>query len=145
MSKRTFILFTLLFATMTILAQGSVRNDSIRKSVRERNRVKANKEVTPDTVPALYPVAETTPTGLGDIKQRPLDLRTPANIATDTLYNEKDGTYELSTRLGESTVLGAPILLESKSSVIRLSEAFPREVFSINIEIAITGQTIELK
>ena len=111
MSKRTFILFSLLFATMTILAQGSVRNDSIRKSIRERNRVKANKEVTPDTVPALYPIAETTPTGLGDIKQRPLDLRTPANIATDTLYNEKDGTYELSTRLGESTVLGAPILL----------------------------------
>ena len=111
MSKRTFILLTLLFATMTIFAQGGVRNDSIRKSIRERNRVKANIEVTQDTVEARYPIAETTPQSLDDMQQRPLNLKNPTNIVTDTVYNDKDGTYLLSTRLGEGSLLTAPILL----------------------------------
>ena len=111
MGKRTFILVTLLFSTMTIFAQGGVRNDSIRKAIRERNRVKAEKEATTDSVTARFPVAETTPGTIGDIQQRPLDLKSPANIVTDTVYNENDGTYLLSTRLGTNTTLGAPILL----------------------------------
>ena len=111
MSKRTFILLTLFFATMTILAQGGVRNDSIRKSIRERNRVKANIEVTQDTVEARYPIAETTPKSLDDMQQRPLNLKNPTNIVTDTVYNDKDGTYQLSTRLSEGPLLTAPILL----------------------------------
>ena len=111
MGKRTFIIITLLFATMTIFAQGGVRNDSIRKAIRERNRVKAEKEATTDSVTARFPVAETTPGTIGDIQQRPLDLKSPANIVTDTVYNENDGTYLLSTRLGTNTTLGAPILL----------------------------------
>ena len=114
MSKRTFILLTLFFATMTILAQGGVRNDSIRKSIRERNRVKANIEVTQDTVEARYPIAETTPQSLDDMQQRPLNLKSPTNIVTDTVYNDKDGTYLLSTRLGEGSLLTAPILLTTE-------------------------------
>ncbi|MBQ5644434.1 MAG: cell surface protein SprA [Bacteroidaceae bacterium] len=96
---------------MTILAQGGVRNDSIRKSIRERNRVKANIEVTQDTVEARYPIAETTPKSLDDMQQRPLNLKNPTNIVTDTVYNDKDGTYQLSTRLSEGPLLTAPILL----------------------------------
>ncbi|MBQ2127421.1 MAG: cell surface protein SprA, partial [Bacteroidaceae bacterium] len=94
---------------MTIFAQGSVRNDSIRKSIRGRNR--AGREIVKDTIPARFPVAETTPETIDDILQRPLDLKSPGNIVTDTLYNEEDGTFLLSTRLGERGLLTAPILL----------------------------------
>ena len=111
MGKRASILVTLLFATMTIFAQGNVRNDSIRKAIRERNRAKTEKEAVKDSITARFPVAETTPNTIDDIQQRPLDLRSPANIVTDTVYNENDGTYLLSTRLGTNTTLGAPILL----------------------------------
>ena len=111
MGKRAFILFTLFFATMTILAQGVVRNDSIRKSIRERNRTKSNKEVSQDSVSARYPIAETIPGSIDDIRQHPLNLKQPGNIVTDTIYNEEESTYLLSTRLGENTKLSAPILL----------------------------------
>ena len=109
MNKRTLTLFALIFATMTILAQGSVRNDSIRKSLRNRN--KANNTAIQDTVAARFPVAETTPVSVDDMQQRPLDLKAPDNIVTDTIYNEEDGTYLLSTRLGKGGMLTAPILL----------------------------------
>ncbi len=111
MSKRTSILITLLFATMTILAQGNVRNDSVRKAARERNRARANREVTQDTIPARYPIAETTPTKLEDVQQHTMNLKTPSNIVTDTIYNEKESTYQLNTRLGQGSLLTAPILL----------------------------------
>ena len=94
---------------MTILAQGSVRSDSIRKTLRDRNR--GGKMVTKDTIQARFPVSETTPGTIGDIQQRPLDLKSPSNIVTDTLYNENDGTFLLSTRLGTRSMLTAPILL----------------------------------
>ena len=109
MNKRTLTLFALIFATMTILAQGSVRNDSIRKSLRNRN--KANNTAIQDTVAARFPVAETTPVSVDDMQQRPLDLKAPDNIVTDTIYNEEEGTYLLSTRLGKGSMLTAPILL----------------------------------
>ena len=109
MSKRTFIFFTLIFAAMTIFAQGGVRNDSIRKTARNRN--KASKEAVQDTVATRFPVSQTIPNTIDDLQQRPLDLKTPANITTDTIYDEKEGKYLLSTRLGERTMLTAPILL----------------------------------
>ena len=110
MGKRAYIFFILILAVMTISAQGNVRNDSIRKSIREKKRT-TNTESVQDTVEARFPVSETTPTDIGDLQQRPLDLKQPANIVTDTLYDEKEGTYQLSTRLGEKTLLTAPILL----------------------------------
>ena len=109
MNRRTLTLFALLFATMTILAQGSVRNDSIRKSLRAKN--KADDVTLQDTVQARFPVAETTPRDIDDMQQRPLDLKSPENIVTDTIYNEEEGTYLLSTRLGKGNMLTAPILL----------------------------------
>ena len=110
MGKRTLTLFALLLATISILAQGGVRNDSIRKSLRARKRG-AETAVLDTTVQARFPVAETTPTDIDDIQQRPLDLKAPDNIVTDTVYNEEDGTYLLSTRLGKGSMLTAPILL----------------------------------
>ena len=111
MSKRTSVLLTLLFATMTILAQGVVRNDSIRKSIKGRNRAQANREVTLDTIEARYPIAETVPQSIDDIEPKTFNLKTPSNIVTDTTYNDVDGTYRLSTRLGQGSPLTAPILL----------------------------------
>ena len=111
MGKRTFIFFILILAAMTISAQGNVRNDSIRKSIRGRNRANASIENVQDTVEARFPVSETTPADIDDLQQRPLDLKQPTNIVTDTVYNEKEGTYRLNTRLGENTLLTAPILL----------------------------------
>ena len=110
MGKRTFVLLTLLFATMTILAQGSVRSDSIRKSIRGRNKAAGSTETVQDTVNARFPISEITPTTIDDLQKRPLDLKKPANIVTDTIYNEADSTYLLSTRIGDS-MLSAPILL----------------------------------
>jgi hypothetical protein len=110
MGKRTLTLFALLLATISILAQGGVRNDSIRKSLRARKR-SAETAVLDTAAQARFPVAETTPTDIDDIQQRPLDLKAPDNIVTDTVYNEEDGTYLLSTRLGKGSMLTAPILL----------------------------------
>ncbi|MBQ5628010.1 MAG: cell surface protein SprA, partial [Bacteroidaceae bacterium] len=110
MGKRTLTLFALLLATISILAQGGVRNDSIRKSLRARKRG-AETAVLDTAAQARFPVAETTPTNIDDIQQRPLDLKAPENIVTDTVYNEEDGTYLLSTRLGKGGMLTAPILL----------------------------------
>ena len=109
MGKRTSILLILFFATMTIFAQGSVRNDSIRKSIRNGSR--ASKTVVQDTITARFPVSETTHNSINDMQQRPLDLKDPANIVTDTTYNAEEETYLLSTRLGESSLLDAPILM----------------------------------
>ena len=111
MGKRAYIFFILILAAMTISAQGNVRNDSIRKSIRGRNRANASIENVQDTVEARFPVSETTPADIDDLQQRPLDLKQPTNIVTDTVYNEKEGTFRLNTRLGESTLLTAPILL----------------------------------
>ena len=110
MGKRTLTLFALLLATISILAQGGVRNDSIRKSLRARKRG-AETAVLDTAAQARFPVAETTPTNIDDIQQLPLDLKAPDNIVTDTVFNEEDGTYLLSTRLGKGSMLTAPILL----------------------------------
>ena len=111
MGKRAYIFLFLILAAMTISAQGNVRNDSIRKSIRGRDRAKSSTESVQDTIEARFPVSETTPADIDDLQQRPLDLKQPTNIVTDTIYNEKEGTYRLSTRLGENTLLTAPILL----------------------------------
>ncbi|MBR5593791.1 MAG: cell surface protein SprA [Bacteroidaceae bacterium] len=95
---------------MTILAQGGVRNDSIRKSIRN-NRAKTDRSVTEDTIRARYPISETSPGTIDDLQQRPLELKKPDNIVTDTIYDEKEGVYQFRTRLGDATTLTAPILL----------------------------------
>ena len=111
MQKRTLVFMILLFASMIVLAQGNVRSDSIRKARREaRNQTKARE--AKDTIPARFPIAKTTPDNIDDLQHHALDLKSPQNIVTDTVYNEKDSTYVISTRLGNGTVLGTPLLLK---------------------------------
>ncbi|MBR6691556.1 MAG: cell surface protein SprA [Bacteroidaceae bacterium] len=111
MTRRIFTLLITLAATIGIFAQGNVRNDSIRRSIRERNRSKVSADAMTDTIDARYPVSETSPMTMDGMKHRPLDLKNPENIKTDTIYNEKDSSYSFATLLGESTMLGTPILL----------------------------------
>ena len=111
MQKRTLVFMILLFASMIVLAQGNVRSDSIRKARREaRNQTKARE--AKDTIPARFPIAKTAPDNIDDLQHHALDLKSPQNIVTDTVYNEKDSTYVISTRLGNGTVLGTPLLLK---------------------------------
>jgi len=111
MTRRLLTLLILLGTMVSAIAQGNVRSDSIRRAARERNRARMTAGEAPDTLQARFPVAETSPSTVGDLHTRPLDLNTPANITTDTLYNEKDSTYSFSTRLGSGTLLSTPILL----------------------------------
>ena len=108
MIKRTLTLFvTILFACMNILAQENVRSELVRHSVRRLHKAEEIK----DTIDARFSVSETTPQDLNDLKHRPLDLKNPENIVTDTIYNDKDSTYTIATRLKEGTLLGTPLLL----------------------------------
>ena len=111
MTRRILTLLILLAATISIFAQGNVRSDSIRRAARERSRARIAAREAQDTLPARYPVAETSPMTVSDLNARPLDLNNPENITTDTIFNEKDSTYLFTTRLGSGTMLGTPILL----------------------------------
>ena len=109
MNIRTLTLVLTLFVSITMLAQGSVRGDSIRQARRTaRQQVREAR----DTIPARYPVAKTAPESMEDLKRQPMDLRNPENIVSDTIYNENEGTYSIATRLGDRFVLGTPLLLD---------------------------------
>ena len=109
MNRRTLTLVLTLFVSITMLAQGSVRGDSIRQARRTaRQQVREAR----DTIPARYPVAKTAPESMEDLKRQPMDLRNPENIVSDTIYNENEGTYSIATRLGDRFVLGTPLLLD---------------------------------
>ena len=111
MQKRTLALLLLLFTSITILAQGNVRPDNVRKAAKERrNNTAATGQ---DTIQARYPISKTSPDNINDLQRHSLDLKTPENITTDTVYNEKDSTYLITTWLGKSSVLGTPLLLNS--------------------------------
>ena len=108
MTKRTLTFFAILFACMGILAQENVRRELVRHSVRRQHKAEQIKE---DTLKARYPVAETTPQNFEELDRRSLDLAIPENIVTDTIYNEKDSTYTIATRLKDGSLLGTPLLL----------------------------------
>ena len=109
MERRTLTLIFLLFASMMVLAQGNVRPDSIRRARRAAGSTQQT--ATKDTVPARFPVAKTVPDNVNDMQGHALDLKAPQNIVTDTVYNDKDSTYVISTRLGNGSILGTPLLL----------------------------------
>ena len=112
MKKHAFILLlATLFASMGIFAQSNSRVDSLRQAIRNRNKARLEKTYGSDTVKARYPISDISPTTVDDMEHHSLDLRTPQNIVTDTIYNDKDSTYSLVTRLGKRSMLGAPILL----------------------------------
>ena len=110
MRRGTLAIIIILFASITVLAQSNVRSDSIRKARREARRAAIEAK---DTIPARFPIAKTAPDNIGELHRHSLDLRTPDNIVTDTLYNEKDSTYTITTKLGSGTILGTPLLLSS--------------------------------
>ena len=77
-----------------------------------------------DTLKARYPVSQIVPSTIGDMKKRPIDLRTPENIVADTVYNDKDSTYTITTNLGKSNLLDTPIMLtQSEYSQWHLSRS----------------------
>ena len=109
MNRRTLTLVLTLFVSITMLAQGSVRGDSIRQA---RRTARQQAREARDTIPARYPVAKTAPESMEDLQRQPMDLRNPDNIISDTIYNENEGTYSIATRLGDRFVLGTPLLLD---------------------------------
>ena len=64
-----------------------------------------------DTTPSLrYKVSKTTPLNENEIKQRPLDLKTPANIKDTAEYDERTNMYMVGEKIGD-TYLNTPLLL----------------------------------
>ena len=98
-----------LFVSMAMLAQGNVRTDSIRQA---RRTARQQAREAKDSIPARYPVAKTVPESIDDLQRQPMDLRSPENIVSDTIYDENEGTYSIATRLGDRFVLGTPLLLD---------------------------------
>ena len=108
--KALLLLLVTLLASTGMFAQEETRRDSIRHSVRTRQRARLAEK---DTLKARYPVAETVQENLDGLTPLPLDLKTPENIVTDTVYNAEDSAYTFTTRLG-SLRLGTPIRLSAQ-------------------------------
>ncbi len=107
MEKRTLTLLVLFVACMNILAQENTRSELVRHSIKTRHKAEQIK----DSMQARYPVAETTPLSFEESKRHSMDLENPDNIVTDTIYNDKDSTYTITTRFKDGSVLGTPLLL----------------------------------
>ena len=109
MKLRTLLTIILLCAcTIVLYAQ-----EDNKRTVRLSNRVRRTKVEQKDSVPARYPVANIIPESEEELKKLPLDLRSPDNIKQDTLYNEKDSTYSIATKMGNS-ILGTPFILSQE-------------------------------
>ncbi len=101
MRLRATLTTLLLLATISVIfAQGAARTNNRQNSATTTN----------DSLSARYPVSQTAPHNIDELKHNPLDLRTPSNIITDTIYNEKDSTYSFATRLGKY-LLDTPVTL----------------------------------
>ena len=109
MKLRTTITVILLCASISMM----FAQENNRRSVRRRERVRQTKTEQKDTIPARYPISNVIPEKEEDLKQRPLDLRNPDNIKPDTIYNEKDSTFSIITKMG-NTVLGTPFILSQE-------------------------------
>ncbi|MBR2607736.1 MAG: cell surface protein SprA [Bacteroidaceae bacterium] len=109
MNFRTLITIILLCAcTIGLYAQ-----EDNKRTVRRSNRVRRTKVEQKDSVPARYPIGNVIPESEKDLKKLPLDLRNPDNIKQDTTYNEKDSTYSIATKMGNS-ILGTPFILSQE-------------------------------
>lgn len=64
----------------------------------------------PDTVKPRFAVRRTVPENEADLDKKTMDLRTPDNLKTDTVYDPATGHYTIGTKLGDS-YLNAPILM----------------------------------
>lgn len=96
MRLRALLIFLILCTnTIGVSAQTSARIEREKAAIKARNAYR-------DSLKVRYPVSQTAPSGFEEMKRRPMDLRTPENVVTDTIYNEKDSTYTITTRLGKS-------------------------------------------
>ncbi|MBQ8542338.1 MAG: cell surface protein SprA [Bacteroidaceae bacterium] len=112
--KQRVLLILLLFCTAIefIVAQNSNAQATRNQRIQQRTEKRKAEQARKDSLKPIYPISQTTPLKIEDIKQLPMDLRTPANIKPDTTYHDKEGTYSLGSRLGESgRYLSTPILL----------------------------------
>ena len=110
MKIRTLITLVVLFASVALTFAQEDNRRSVRRRERARRVVKVEKK---DTIPARYPISNVIPEQEKDLKQLPLDLRTPENIKQDTVYNELDSTFTIATKMGNTT-LGTPFILSQE-------------------------------
>ena len=115
MKIRTLLISFILFAGISLMfAQSNERAERMNQR-REAQRQRSDSiKATKDSLPARFPIAQTVPDGLDDITPGVLDLHTPSNIVTDTIYNPNDSSYTIQTTLGKNTLLGTPIRLQQK-------------------------------
>lgn len=120
MNARLLIMTMLFCATIyNVVAQTGQRSS--------QRRQRTTQQAVKDTVEARYPVSQIVPQGLTDMRRSPMDLRTPGNIVTDTIYNSQDSTYTFSTRVGNNSIMGTPIMLtQSEYSQWHLSQSMQK-------------------
>lgn len=106
MRLRTLLTVFLLVAGIAIMSAQENR-------LAERRRIRAQKIAMRDTLKARYPVSQAIPENIDDIDKKPFNLRSPQNITTDTIYNDKDSSYTFRTRLGQE-LMGTPIMLKQE-------------------------------
>ena len=107
----TSLILLLCTVFVTLTAQNSVTHSSGKDLNERRAAQRKATKAAKDTLKPIYPIAQIAPESIEETKNNAVDLRTPANIVTDTIYNEKDGRYSIGTRLGEGKLITTPILL----------------------------------
>ena len=106
------LLMLLLFCTAKMMVAQNNNAQTVRQQRRQTvAERRAAEQARKDSLKLIYPISQTVPAGIEEMKQLPMDLRTPPNIKSDTVYNEKDGTYSIGSRLGEGSLLTTPILM----------------------------------
>ena len=68
----------------------------------------AQSEAKSDSI--RYAVQKTSPTNEKDLERKPVDLRNPENLTTETTYDEKTHTYIVGNKIGDS-YLSVPLLM----------------------------------
>ena len=112
MKIRTLIILMILCANaLTAFAQmDSTRSQRRRERIR---REKMERQLYRDTVSARYPVSNVIPESEKDLVKLPMDLRHPDNFKQDTTYNDKDSTFLITTKMG-NTKFGVPFILSQE-------------------------------
>ena len=125
MIQRALLLLFIICAAVQITSAQDVERTNNRRQIQTTRSARQKKN---DTIPARYPVSQTIPEQAADLNKKPLDLRTPTNIVTDTIYSHDDSTYTFKTRMGEAgTIMGTPIMMkQSEYSRWHLSQSMMR-------------------
>lgn len=63
-----------------------------------------------DTAKSRFKIKKTVPRNQDDFEKKPIDLKNPANLKETTEFDEKDGTYQSGTKMGDD-FLGTPVLM----------------------------------